>query len=220
MEPARDPYLLVPSAQFEVFLEELNLKLDIFLRIPTGNMNKDKFHLKFGEGGTPSPRYLRRSLDAAALDIRPWPAIDPADIKGFEAASPAQKLIWRSKMRVVKSGFAPKKTTDPDKAARKRGHRNQMLRNTLSYLGLLGDPDGHDVVFICVDVEAIERKPNPISEVGIAILDTRDIKGVHPKDAGRGWWPKIKTHHLRVYEYASLRNYQFVKGCPDSFDFG
>ncbi|RGP75616.1 qde-2-interacting protein [Fusarium sporotrichioides] len=220
MEPARDPYLLIPSAQFEVFLEEINLKLGIFLRIPVGAMNKDKFYMKFGEGGTPRPRYLRRSLDATSLDIRPWPSIDPEDIKAFEAAAPPQKLTWRSKMRVVKTGFTSKKTADPDKAAKKKRHRDQMLRNTLGYLGLMGDPDGHDIVFICVDVEAIERKPNPVSEVGISILDTRDIKGVHPKDVGRGWWPMIKTHHLRVHEYAGLRNYQFVKGCPDSFDFG
>ncbi|KAM0363428.1 hypothetical protein HYE67_007568 [Fusarium culmorum] len=220
IEPARDPYLLIPSAQFEVFLEEINLKLNTFLRIPVVPMNKDKFYMKFGEGGTPRPRYLRRSLDATSLDIRPWPAVDPEDVRSFEAASAPQKLTWRSKMRIVKSGFAPKRTADPDKAAKKKRHRDQMLRNTLGYLGLAGDPDGHDIVFICVDVEAIERKPNPISEVGISILDTRDIKGVHPKDAGRGWWPMIKTHHLRVHEYASLRNYQFVKGCPDSFDFG
>ena len=211
---------MVPSAQFEVFLEEINLILGTSLRIPTGSMNKDKFYLKFGEGGTPRPRYLRRSLESTSLDIRPWPAIDPDDIEAFKAANPREQLVWRSKMRVVKTGFAAKRMADPDKAARKKGHRDQMLRNTLSYLGLLGDPDGHDIVFICVDVEAIERKPNPISEIGIAILDTRDIKGVDPKDVGRGWWPEIKTHHLRVHEYAGLRNYQFVKGCPDSFDFG
>ncbi|KAG8665655.1 hypothetical protein FPOAC2_10733 [Fusarium poae] len=220
MEPARDPYLLVPSAQFEVFLQEINLKLNTDLRIPVGAMNKDKFYMKFGEGGTPRPRYLRRSLDATSLDIRPWPAIDPEDIRGFQAASPPQQLTWRSKMRTVKTGFSSKKTADPDKAAKKKRHRDQMLRNTLGYLGLAGDPDGHDIVFICVDVEAIERRPNPISEVGISILDTRDIKGVHPKDVGRGWWPMVKTHHLRVREYAGLRNYQFVKGCPDKFDFG
>lgn len=123
-------------------------------------------------------------------------------------------------MRVVKTGFVPKNGADPDKAAKKKRHRDQMLRNTLSYLGLLGDPDGHDIVFVCVDVEAIEQRPNPISEIGFAILDTRDIKDVDPGVVGRGWWPKIKAHHLRVYEYAGLRNYRYVKGCPDFFDFG
>ncbi|KAJ4268712.1 hypothetical protein NW762_002780 [Fusarium torreyae] len=218
-EPGRDPYLLVPSAQFEVFLEELNLELDTSLRIPSG-LNTDKFFMKFGEGDTPRPRYLRRSQEETSLDIRPWPIINPDDINAFQAAPPRDQLIWRSKMRVVKSGFVPKKGGDPEKAAKKKRHRDQMLRNTLGYLGLHGDPDGHDVVFICVDVEAIERKPNPISEIGFAILDTRDIKGVDPKSVGRGWWPMIKTYHLRVYEYAGLRNHQFVKGCPDNFNFG
>ncbi|KAM0346458.1 hypothetical protein ACHAPU_005523 [Fusarium lateritium] len=217
--PTRDPYLLIPSAQFEAFLEEVNDELDISLRIPTGN-NTSKFYLKFGQGDTPRPRYLRRSGEETSLDVRPWPAINPNDINDFEAATPQEQLAWRSKMRVVKTGFTPRLGVDPDKAARKKSHRDQMLRNTLSYLGLLGDPDGHDVVFVCVDVEAIERPPNPISEIGFAILDTRDIRGVDPGAVGRGWWPKIQAHHLRVYEYAGLRNYRFVHGCPDAFDFG
>ncbi|KAF9774796.1 hypothetical protein IL306_007170 [Fusarium sp. DS 682] len=217
-EPARDPYLLIPTAQFEVFLEEINLELDTSLKIPPG-VNTEKFYLKFGEGGTPRPRYLKRSEEETSLDGRPWPAINPDDIKAFEAATPKQQLAWKSKFRLVKSGFPPRNRADPDKAARKKGHRERMLRNTQRCLGLLGDPDGYDV-FICVDVEAIERKPNPVSEIGIAILDTRDIKGVDPKSVGCGWWPLIKTHHLRVYEYAGLRNHQFVRGCPDAFDFG
>jgi hypothetical protein len=202
-----------------VFLEEVNHDLDTSLRIPSG-CNTGKFYLKFGEGGTPCPRYLRRSEEETSLDVRPWPVINSNDIKAFEAATPKERLAWRSKMRVVKTGFVPKNGADPDKAAKKKRHRDQMLRNTLSYLGLLGDPDGHDIVFVCVDVEAIEQRPNPISEIGFAILDTRDIKGVDTGVVGRGWWPKIKAHHLRVYEYAGLRNYRYVKGCPDFFDFG
>ncbi|KAM0292562.1 hypothetical protein ACHAO9_002877 [Fusarium lateritium] len=219
VEPARDPYLLIPTAQFEVFLEEVNHDLDTSLRIPSG-CNTGKFYLKFGEGDTPRPRYLRRSEEETSLDVRPWPAINPNDVKAFEAATPKEKMAWRSKMRVVKTGFVPKNGGDPEKAAKKKRHRDQMLRNTLGYLGLLGDPDGHDIVFVCVDVEAIEIRPNPISEIGFAILDTRDIKGVDPGVVGRGWWPKIKAYHLRVYEYAGLRNHRFVKGCPDCFDFG
>ncbi|KLP11711.1 uncharacterized protein LW94_13353 [Fusarium fujikuroi] len=218
-EPARDPYLLIPTAQFEVFLEEINLELDTSLKIPPG-VNMEKFYLKFGEHGTPRPRYLKRSEEETSLDARPWPAIDQDDIKGFKAATPKQRLAWKAKFRIVKSGFPPRNRADPDKVARKKSHRERMLRNTQRCLGLLGDPDGYDVVFICVDVEAIERRPNPVSEIGIAILDTRDTKGVDPKIVGRGWWPLIKTHHLRVYEFAGLRNYQFVKGCPDDFDFG
>ncbi|KAM0199171.1 hypothetical protein ACHAPI_003620 [Fusarium lateritium] len=215
----RDPYLLIPTAQFEVFLEEVNHDLDTSLRIPSG-CNTGKFYLKFSEGDTPRPRYLRRSEEETSLDVRPWPAINPNDIRAFEAATPKEKMAWRSKMRVVKTGFVPKNGGDPEKAAKKKRHRDQMLRDTLGYLGLLGDPDGHDIVFVCVDVEAIEIRPNPISEIGFAILDTRDIKGVDPGVVGRGWWPKIKAHHLRVYEYAGLRNHRFVKGCPDCFDFG
>ncbi|KAM5351321.1 hypothetical protein ACJ41O_004044 [Fusarium nematophilum] len=213
-----DPYLLIPSAQFEVFLEEINLELGISLRVPVGT-NTDKFYMQFGEGATPRPRYLRRSQDEASLDVRPWPSIHPDDIKDFEAATPDMQMKWRAQLRVAKTGFIPKRG-NPEKAAMKMRHRGQMLKNTQGYLGLKGDPEGQDVVFVCVDVEAIERPPNPISEIGFAILDTRDIKGVAPGLGGRDWWPLIKCHHLRVWEYAGLRNRQFVKGCPDAFNFG
>ncbi|KAF4470923.1 qde-2-interacting protein [Fusarium albosuccineum] len=217
-DPARDPYLLVPSEQFEFLLEEINLELGTCLRIP-GGLNTDKFYMQFGDGSTPRPRYLRRSQDETSLDIRPWPSINQADIDGYEAASKEKQLKWRSKMRVVKSGFVPKKG-DSQKAAMKKRHRDQMLRNTEGYLGLKGNPEGHDVVFICVDVEAIERAPNPISEIGFAILDMRDIRGIAPGLIGCDWWPMIKCHHLRVWEYAGLRNNRYVKGCPDAFNFG
>lgn len=217
-EPARDPHLLVPTAQFALFLEEINHELGISLRIPGGN-NIDKFHMKFGEGRTPRPRYLRRSLNDTSLDARPWPALPKEDKNKFEAATPPQQTQWREKMKIVKSGFTPKKDNS-EKATMKKRHRNQMLVNTQAYLGLRASVDTQDVVFICVDVEAIERRPNPISEIGFAILDTKDIRGVEPGPCGENWRTSLRCHHLRVWEYAGLRNQQYVKGCPDAFDFG
>ncbi|KAM0436789.1 hypothetical protein ACHAPT_002500 [Fusarium lateritium] len=217
-EPARDPYLLVPTAQFQVFIDEINLELGISLKIPLG-ANIDKFYMQFNDMDTPRPRYLRRSQDETSLDIRPWPAMNDHDFAIYQAAEKEQRVEWRDKLRIVKTGFMPKKGNSLKALFNKR-NRDLMLKHTQEYLGLTRDSEGHDVVFICVDVEAIERPPNPISEIGFAILDTRDIKGTDPGDCGRGWWSKIKCHHLRVKEYAGLRNYRYVKGCPDAFNFG
>ncbi|KAK7428566.1 hypothetical protein QQZ08_005004 [Neonectria magnoliae] len=217
-EPTRDPYLLVPTAQFEVFLDTVNAELGISLSIPKG-VNEDKFAIKFGEGGTPRPRYLRRSEDETALEIRPWPKIDAGDVSRFNSATAEKKDSWRSKMNLVKTGLIANKGNN-EKAARKQRDRQKMLLDTQEYLCLRSSSVDLDVVFICVDVEAIERSPNPISEIGFAILDTRDIRSVAPGPCGENWRTSIKCHHLRVWEYAGLRNFQFVHGCPDLFDFG
>lgn len=97
-----------------------------------------------------------------------------------------------------------------------------MLSETQLYLGLQGrrDPPGKPVVFITIDVEAIEVAPNPVSEIGIAVLDMKRLGGVVPGSAAENWWKFIEAHHLRVKEYAGLVNYRFVQGCPRNFDFG
>jgi hypothetical protein len=111
------------------------------------------------------------------------------------------------------------------RAAEKRADRQRMLHTTQQLLGLKpGTPVGikgdEPVVFVCVDVEALERRPNPVSEVGVAILDSKDIQNVPRGKCGQNWWPMIVAHHLRTREYSGLRNYEFVHGCPDAFDFG
>ncbi|KAL6356128.1 hypothetical protein LRP88_09716 [Fusarium phalaenopsidis] len=160
-----------------------------------------------------------RSEDETSLDIRPWPTINDDDVNLYETAEKGQRAEWRDKLKLVKTGFIPKQRNS-FKALFNKRNRDLMLKHTQEYLGLVGNPEGHDVVFICVDVEAIERPPNPVSEIGFAILDTRDIQGIAPGECGRGWWPKIQCHHLRVKEYAGLRNYRYVKGCPNAFNFG
>ncbi|KAJ4325664.1 hypothetical protein N0V84_003379 [Fusarium piperis] len=217
-EPTRDPYLLVPTAQFQAFLDDINLELGISLKIPLG-VNTERFYMQFNDLDTPRPRYLRRSQDETSLDIRPWPTINDDDVENYQAAGKEERAEWRDKLKLVKTGFIPKQRNS-FKALFNKRNRDLMLKHTQEYLGLVGNPEGHDVVFICVDVEAIERPPNPVSEIGFAILDTRDIQGIAPGECGRGWWPKIRCHHLRVKEYAGLRNYRYVKGCPNAFNFG
>lgn len=76
------------------------------------------------------------------------------------------------------------------------------------------------VVFVCVDVESYEKAHDKITEVGVATLDTRDLKDVAPGKDGEGWRSKIRARHFRIEQYKHLVNHDFVHGCPDRFDFG
>ncbi|KAE8145641.1 hypothetical protein BDV25DRAFT_133615 [Aspergillus avenaceus] len=75
-------------------------------------------------------------------------------------------------------------------------------------------------IFICIDVESNERFHDQITEVGISVLDTLDLVGVAPGEAGSGWVAQIKSRHLRVEEYRNHVNRDFVHGCPGNFEFG
>lgn len=78
----------------------------------------------------------------------------------------------------------------------------------------------NDAVFICFDVETYERVPKLVTEIGFAILDTRDIRGIAPGEDGRAWFASIQARHFRVKEYRYYKNKEFVAGCPEYFQFG
>ncbi|KAK5165174.1 uncharacterized protein LTR77_009272 [Saxophila tyrrhenica] len=77
-----------------------------------------------------------------------------------------------------------------------------------------------DVIFLCVDCEAYERAQHKVTEVGVAVLDTRRIEqdgsGSDPTTIASA----MQHAHFRPVEYSHLVNGRFVKGCPDSFGFG
>ncbi len=77
-----------------------------------------------------------------------------------------------------------------------------------------------DVIFVAVDVEAYEHPPRQITEVGIATIDTRDLKLKAPGPVGEEWQSTIRARHIRVAEYKNLINKDFVAGCPNKFEFG
>jgi hypothetical protein len=75
-------------------------------------------------------------------------------------------------------------------------------------------------IFYSIDVEWNERNFAQLTEIGISILDTLDIRGIPPGVNGENWVKRIKSAHLRTAEYKNFRNSQFVMGCPDMFFFG
>jgi hypothetical protein len=80
-------------------------------------------------------------------------------------------------------------------------------------------PEGWPV-FICVDVEAYERDRNLITEIGIAVLDSNDIKGKSPGAHGVNWRGMIRARHFRIKEYENYHNSDFIAGCAANFEFG
>lgn len=78
-------------------------------------------------------------------------------------------------------------------------------------------PFHHNVIFICVDVEAYEKNQRQITEIGISTLDTADLVNTPPGEGGVEWIKKIRARHFRVKEYAHLKNSVHVSGCPDNF---
>jgi hypothetical protein len=77
-----------------------------------------------------------------------------------------------------------------------------------------------DAILIAIDVEWYERNPSWITEVGLATLDTRDLIDISPGKNGQNWRQLIRPRHIRVKEYLSVINEQFIQGCPDRFEFG
>lgn len=77
-----------------------------------------------------------------------------------------------------------------------------------------------DVIFIAIDVEAYERLPKVVTEVGVATLDTRDLRGKAPGPVGGDWQKHIRGRHFRIIEHKRLINRDFCVGCPDDFEFG
>lgn len=77
-----------------------------------------------------------------------------------------------------------------------------------------------DIIFMSLDYEAFEWDQKKVTEIGIAILDTRDVRNVDPYMPFAAIMDHIKTVHYRPTEYAKLINKRFVHGCPTAFAFG
>lgn len=243
LRDARDPkkaHLLVPTRQVQNFLRFINTRLGTALCVPHGPPGR-VFYLRFPGCGPFRPRYLlhhQRSAPSEAVtaaatrsgfdveDPQTW----PRDFDAEESKEALAKLKGEAETR-LQANMAllrrdPKervKLTAGQRFEKRQENRKKEMQAMMSYLQIKNDSaveEKSDVVFFCVDVELIEVAPNPISEIGIAILDMQRVGEQAPGERGRDWWPLIEAHHMRVKEYAGLKNYRFVQGWPDNFDFG
>ncbi|KAI1384562.1 uncharacterized protein F4822DRAFT_366897 [Hypoxylon trugodes] len=240
----RDPLLLVPSTQFEEYLDEANVQLGARLSIPKGGAGAD-FFVTFDTLNAPRPRYLGRigsegAVEALKIRIAKLPK---DDLTQLDSASLRR---YRDKMNWIYGTFkSSKNKKDPEVARIKRVDRQKgygrMVKRAQRYLGLRdrtayrSNPGTlalnwnvnmevpfktNSLRFICVDVEAWETANDVITEVGLAILDTEDTMKIPPGEDGRNWFPLIKSRHFRIREHVNKVNYKFIHGCPHLFDFG
>nr|POF14888.1 putative nucleolar protein c2c4.08 [Quercus suber] len=77
-------------------------------------------------------------------------------------------------------------------------------------------PTFRDAIFVCIDLEAFESAQDQITELGVSVLDTRDLAGA----PSSSWLARLHYAFYRPVEHAHLVNRRFVKGCPDDFNFG
>ena len=75
-----------------------------------------------------------------------------------------------------------------------------------------------EVVFVAIDVEWYERSNKTITEIGISILDTANLRDIAPGEGCLAWMDQIRARHFRIKEHSHLINSDFVTGCGDRFE--
>ncbi|KAK1992922.1 QDE-2-interacting protein [Colletotrichum falcatum] len=233
----RTPYIFVPTKQFQHFLNVINASIQTMLTIPPGKPG-EMFYVTFGPSCTIRPKYIGRSAShneyRALRGAIPPPGED--DICSDATTLGKDMLLSLLDMH---NNYKNLKSKSKKKQQQKAQSREEELYDAQLYLGLrprasdaakedaqiaLDKPVPHardkDVVFVCIDIEVAEEHHGTILEVGLSILDTRDIAGVPPGENGCSWAPFIRSRHLITDEHRHIRNRKYVKGCPELFNFG
>ncbi|RYC55591.1 hypothetical protein CHU98_g10622 [Xylaria longipes] len=216
----RHSLLLVPTIQFEKYLDIANHELDVNLAIPRGGAGK-RFALTFGEFDTPRPRFLGRANGAQALDALKARTDEVPD-DDLRRLTPACYQRYLGLRRATPHVPGNSEVFFPLLVAK--------LTKLIGYRGLVATSwdvskpapfkPRESVRFVCVDVEAYERDTRLVTEIGLAVLDTDDVIDKCPGERGENWFSLIQAHHFRIMERSSMVNSEFVQGCPEAFDFG
>ncbi|OLN94002.1 Good for full DBP5 activity protein 2 [Colletotrichum chlorophyti] len=231
------PYIFVPTKEFEHFLDVINASIQTKLAIPPGKPS-EIFYIAFGESCSIRPKYLGRSAShneyLALRDAIPAPKDDDA----CPQATPIGMEMLLSLLN-MHTNYRDPKTRSRKKQQAKAQSRDESLYDLQLYLGLrsraseadgkgkkadLDQPVPHqmdqNVVFVCIDIEVAEEHHGTILEIGISVLDTKNLIGVPPGQSACNWFPFIKSRHLITEEYRFIRNRKYIKGCPELFNFG
>ncbi|KAK1585988.1 QDE-2-interacting protein [Colletotrichum navitas] len=231
------PYIFVPTKQFQHFLNVINASIQTMLTIPPGKPG-EMFYINFGSSCTIRPKYIARS--ASHNEYRALRgAIPPAGVD--DACSNATTLGKEMLLSLLNmhNNYKDIKIKGKKKKQQKAQSRDESLYDAQLYLGLrprasdatekdrqiaLDEPLLHardqDVVFVCIDIEVAEEHHGTVLEIGLSILDTRDISGIPPGKNGCNWIPFIRSRHLITDEHRHIRNRKYIKGCPELFNFG
>lgn len=80
--------------------------------------------------------------------------------------------------------------------------------------------DKSDIAFVCIGCEAFEFDQAKVTEVGVAVADTRDLRSFQYFKSSAVVIKHIQVAYYRPVEYSLLVNKRFEHNCPDTFGFG
>ncbi|KAG9648038.1 hypothetical protein KCU71_g7697, partial [Aureobasidium melanogenum] len=223
------PVIFVPLAQFKQLLLEIDGAYPSFaVRMPNNPEGTLVFPFEYSDHRLLRPHFLGKSSSKDDFDRLGSCAPHFGRLADDETGPEHISYFRRDMDAAVDAGKnkgksrAAKEAKQEARNLQQHNMRRQVERTEVS-LGLSppssADPD-LDVIYIAVDVESYERNHNMITEIGFATLDTRDLKGIPPGEAGKEWHKCVRARHFRINEYKHYVNSEFVRGCPDQFEFG
>lgn len=178
---------------------------------------------RFSSAAHVHARAPRGSNDHVKHSTRSKPGLSPEATK----ENPLKEKNPSS--RLSRSGTTPTPTRQPKSLAQARRTTQQPKSTLIKRLRHLQYNERGakkpawkafgDVIFVCLDCEAAEFDSQKVTEVGVATLDTRDLRDVPPGHNGATWSAKIESFHAVIAEHAHFKN-RFCPSCPDKFMFG
>ncbi|KAF2242329.1 hypothetical protein BU26DRAFT_524476 [Trematosphaeria pertusa] len=91
-------------------------------------------------------------------------------------------------------------------------------------LGLEPIPDApalaNSAIVVCFDTEGWTADPSKITEVGLSVFDSRDLRPLDPGPHGENYLKQIWFYHIRIQPNAHLLNIRFCVGHPETNRFG
>ncbi|CAI7678735.1 unnamed protein product [Penicillium pancosmium] len=238
--------LLVPLQEAYDYLKEVNtaLSCDVAITEDKG----EGFFLQFGDSNCPRPTILgvstsHKTMEGLVIDksrriTGSWAdwmsSYQSAVLKDLEAkigdALYAEKNLGRKGKKGKKRRLNVLEYARAGAECIDRLQQYFGLRPTGAGIGISISPVDVDSpapwaypdgpIIFSVDVEWKERNATHVTEIGISILDTQELRGHHPGLHGAKWMSKIRSHHLRVSEYRFHINKEFCPGCPNNFNYG
>ncbi|TIA51509.1 hypothetical protein D6C77_08836 [Aureobasidium pullulans] len=226
---AERPTIFIPLEQFKQLLKDIDGAYPSYLvRMPNNAEGSLVFPFEYSEHRLLRPHFLGQSSNKD--DFERLSNLAPQFGRlGSDESEPDYLSYFRSDMEAAVDAGKNKGKAKAAKEAKQEARviqQHNMYRQverTQASLELLpassANPD-LDIIYIAVDCESWERNHNIITEIGFATLDTRDLKDVHHGEGGKDWHKFVRGRHFRINEYKHYTNSEFVRGCPDRFEFG
>ncbi|KAF2857921.1 hypothetical protein K470DRAFT_260347 [Piedraia hortae CBS 480.64] len=237
--PTPKPTPFVPEKEVAQLMDEINKKFPK-VRIDQERLRRQGVFVDFNGPEDYRPRWLGCSTTRTEFtdlidSVTELDNVEPIGEKEWEdfakkmdnaVAAGRNKGKGKHPAPSGNSEATPQPTAKEKKAA--ESSKMDQLRAAQRYMGLpLPEPPKRErfpfegePILICVDCEAWEESPRPMTEVGVATLDTRLLRGIDPGVAAQNWQKLIKPRHFRIHEWKHVQNNKFTSGCPDRFEFG